>query len=143
MNLTNLDDARQALQRFHAHLRLGGLLATSLRIYEPDPVAAEWNLDGETVRADGAAVRRWVRCTYDVPRRLQSTEYRYEAVKDEAIVQSETYATAPNLTWYPLTEALDLLKAAGFADVHAHADFTLGPAMDADMSYSVLGTRPT
>jgi hypothetical protein len=53
-----------------------------------------------------------------------------------------TYATSPDLTWYPLSEALDLLKAAGFVDVHAHSDFTFEPATDADTSYIVLGNRP-
>jgi hypothetical protein len=140
--LTNLDEARQALQRFYAHLRPGGLLAMSLRIYEPDLAAPEWDLDGEAVGTDGATVRRWFRCTYDVPHRLQSTEYRYEVVKDGAIIQSETYATSPDLTWYSLDDALDLLKTAGFVDVRAHANFTFESATDADTSFSVLGTRP-
>ena len=143
LHLTNLADARQTLQRFYAHLNPGGLLAMSLRIYEPDPAAAEWDMDGEAIRpSDGASVRRWFRCTYDVPHRLQSTEYRYEIVKDGMIIQSETYATSPDLTWYPLNEALDLLKAAGFVEVRTHSDFTFDPATDADTSYSVLGKRP-
>ena len=143
LHLTNLQDARQALQCFYDHLNPGGLLAMSLRIYEPDPAAAEWEMDSEAVRpSDGATVRRWFRCTYDVPQRLQSTEYRYEIVKAGEIIQSETYATSPDLTWYPLSEALDLLKAAGFVDVHAHSNFTFDPATDADTSYIVLGKRP-
>ncbi len=64
-------------------------------------------MDGEAVRpSDGATVRRWFRCTYDVPHRLQSTEYRYEVIKDGEIIQSETYITSPDLTWYPLSEGL-------------------------------------
>jgi len=79
LHLTNLEDARQALQRFYEHLNSGGLLAMLLRIYEPEPAAAEWEIVDEAVRpSDGAAVRRWFRCAYDVPHRLQSTEYRYE-----------------------------------------------------------------
>ena len=143
LHLTNLQDAQQALQRFYEHLNPSGLLAMSMRIFEPEPGEDQWEIVDEAVRpSDGATVRRWFRCTYDVPQRLQSTEYRYEVIKDGEIIQSETYATSPDLTWYSLREALDLLKNAGFVDVHAHSDFTFDPATDADTSYIVLGKRP-
>ena len=34
--------------------------------------------------ADGALIRRWWRCWYDVPERLQHTEDRYEIIVDDS-----------------------------------------------------------
>ncbi|MBK6709507.1 MAG: hypothetical protein IPG51_04075 [Chloroflexi bacterium] len=35
-HLTNQDEAKQALHRFYDHLNPGGLLAMSLRVFEPE-----------------------------------------------------------------------------------------------------------
>ncbi len=141
LHLTRPADALEALRRFRTHLLPGGLLSMSLRIFEPDPAAAEWDLDGEAARPDGSIVRRWFRCTYDVPRRLQNTDYRYEIINDGQTVASERYTMDADLTWYPLGDALDLLSEAGFVNVHAQSDFTEEPATDEDTSFIVLGTK--
>jgi hypothetical protein len=63
--------------------------------------------------------------------------------KDGTIIQSETYATSPDLTWYLLDDALDVLNTAGFTEVRAHLNFTFESATEADTSYTVLGKRPS
>lgn len=143
LHLTDPVDARAALGRFYAHLRPGGTLAMSARVLVPAPDDDEWALDAEAVRpSDGATVRRWFRCSYDLPQRWQHTEERYEIIRDGEIIQSATYVSSPCLTWYTVSEALALLRAAGFVDVRAHADFKFEPASDDDTSYVVLGKRP-
>jgi hypothetical protein len=115
----------------------------SLRVMDPDPVEVDWDIEAEVTRpSDGALVRRWFRCRYDVENRLQHTEDRYEIIKDDQIIHSESYVSSPFLTWYKCSEALEYLRQAGFADVHAHSDFKFEPATDEDTNYIVLGKRP-
>ena len=142
LHLTDLADARQALVRFRQHLASGGVLAMSMRVMDPTPVEVDWEIDSEAERpSDGALIRRWFRCWYDIENRIQHTEDRYEIIVNGEIVQSETYLSSPFLTWYTVDEALELVKEAGFADVHAHANFTFEPASPDETSYVVLGTR--
>jgi ubiquinone/menaquinone biosynthesis C-methylase UbiE len=143
LHLTDRGDARRALKRFYEHLQPGGLLAISLRVFEPETEATEWEIDQEAIRpADGATIRRWFRCSYDLPNRLQNTEDRYEIIKDGQIIVSQSFAGQPYLTWYTVGEAIDLLAEAGFVDVGAHADFRFEPAAEEETSYIVLGKRP-
>lgn len=144
LHLTSIEDARRALARFFDHLLPGGRLAMSMRVMDPNPVEVDWEIDSEAIRpADGALVRRWFRCRYDVEKRLQHTEDRYEIIQDGLVVHSENYVASPTLTWYPVSEALDLLREAGLVDVEAHADFEFVPAADDETSYIVLGRRPS
>ena len=115
----------------------------SLRVMEPDPEEEEWVIDAEATRpADGALVRRWFRCTYDAENRIQSTEDRYEIIKGDQIIESESYVSKAYLTWYKCSEAIAYLEEAGFSDVHAHSDFRFEAATDEDTSYIVLGKKP-
>ena len=141
-HLTNREEAQQALQRFYDHLNPGGLLAMSLRVFEPEDEIA-WEIDQEAIRpSDGATIRRWFRCSYDVPNRLQNTEDRYEIIQNGDIVESYSFVATPYLTWYTVEEALALLQATGFEAVQAHADFTFDPAAEDETSFIVLGKRP-
>ena len=115
----------------------------SMRVFEPEPSAHEWEVVEEAIRpTDGSTIRRWFRCTYDVENRLQHTEDRYEVILDGEIVHVETFASSPFLTWYTVPEAIELLSAAGFADVGAHADFTFAPAAADETSFIVYGEKP-
>ena len=143
LHLTHVGDAKRALVRFYEHMQPGGMLAMSMKVFEPDPSAEEWEMIEEAVRpADGAIVRRWFRCRYDIPRRLQHTEDRYEILYNGEIVEPEMFNASPYLTWYTVSQAVGLLQAAGFTDVHTHSDFTFEPASDEDTSFIVLGRRP-
>lgn len=144
LHLTDIADARQALRRFYDHLLPGGQLAMSMRVMDPNPVEVDWEIDSEAIRpSDGALVRRWFRCRYDVDKRLQDVEDRYEIIEDGAVTHSENYSAHSYLTWYSVNEALDLVRGAGFSDVQAHADFEFVPALPEETSYIVLGKRPT
>jgi ubiquinone/menaquinone biosynthesis C-methylase UbiE len=141
-HLTNRDEAKQALHRFYDHLNPGGLLAMSLRVFEPED-EIEWEIDQEAIRpSDGAIIRRWFRCSYDALNRLQNTEDRYEIIQEGDIVESYSFVATPYLTWYTVAEALALLQATGFEAMQAHADFTFAPAAEDETSFIVLGKRP-
>lgn len=143
LHLTNVPDIQKALKCFYEHLKPGGSLAMSLRVMDPNPDEVEWEIDSEATRpSDGALVRRWFRCNYDVENRIQHTEDRYEIIKDGQIIHSESYISSPSLTWYKPSEAEAYLKQAGFSEVHTHSDFRFSPATDEDTSYIVLGKRP-
>ncbi|UCG25826.1 MAG: class I SAM-dependent methyltransferase [Chloroflexota bacterium] len=142
LQMTDVDDMRRALKRFLHHLEPGGILSMSMRVLDPDPAEEEFQIEAEAVRpADGALIRRWWRCWYDVPERLQHTEDRYEIIVDGEIVASETYVRSPALTWLPPTEALALLEDAGFVNVYGVHDFTDRPLRDDDRSFVVFGAR--
>ena len=142
LQLTDIDDMRRALERFWHHLEPGGTLSMSLRVLDPDPAEEEFAIEAEAIRpADGALVRRWWRCWYDIPERLQHTEDRYEIIVDGEIIASETYVRSPALTWFPPAEALTLLEEAGFANVRGVHDFTDQPVQDDDRSYVVFGMK--
>ena len=116
----------------------------SMRVMDPNPVEVDWEIDSEVIRpSDGALVRRWFRCRYDVAKRLQDVEDRYEIIKDGDVIESENYVANAYLTWYSVDEGLDLLREAGFSDVQAHADFKFEPAAADETSYIVLGKRPS
>ena len=143
LHLTNPTDARQALHRFREHLEPGGTLAMSMRVFEPEPGVENFELIAEAQRPeDGAQVQQWFRCWYEPAKRLQSTEYRYDVLMEGTLVQTETFTNDPDLTWYPVREAVDLVAAAGFTDVHAHDNFTFDPAPDDATSFIVLGKKP-
>jgi SAM-dependent methyltransferase len=144
LHLTDIADARQALRRFSDHLLPGGQLAMSMRVMDPNPLEVDWEIDSQAIRpSDGALVRRWFRCQYDVARRLQHVEDRYEIIQNDVIIQSENYIGSAYLTWYSVNEALDLVREAGFSAVQAHADFEFVPASEEETSYIVLGKRPS
>ena len=143
LHLTEIEDARRALLRFYVHLLPDGLLAMSMKVFEPEPSAEEWEVVEEAIRpSDGVTIKRWFRCRYDVPNRLQHTEDRYEFIKDGEVIRTETFSASPFLTWYSTGQALELLEEAGFVDVRAHSDFTFEPATEKDTSFIVLGRRP-
>jgi hypothetical protein len=143
LHLAERQDAERALERFMEHLEPGGLLAMSMRIMDASESEIDWEIDAEATRpGDGALIRRWFRCSYDADNRIQDTEDRYEVILDGETIQTETYVASPFLTWYPLEQALDLLREAGYINVHAHSDFTFKPATEVDTSFIVLGQKP-
>ena len=115
----------------------------SMRIMDDSQAEVDWELESEAIRpGDGALIRRWFRCRYESDKRLQHTEDRYYVVVDGRVESSETIVSSPFLTWYPLDEALGLLRESGYVNIRAHSDFKMEPATEADTSYIVLGEKP-
>ncbi|HXV98906.1 MAG TPA: class I SAM-dependent methyltransferase [Anaerolineae bacterium] len=112
--------ARQAMQRFLAHLEPGGILAMRLMIpwQEGKPRQTGWRLTGEVVRPeDRAVLRRWSRASYEVETQLEHTEDRYEVILQGEIIASEHHWRSPAGRWYTPAQALSLFEEAGFTQV--------------------------
>jgi ubiquinone/menaquinone biosynthesis C-methylase UbiE len=111
--------ARQAMQRFFAHLEPGGVLVMRFMISwrEGDPKQTDWKLTGEAVKPeDGAIVRRWSRASYDVENQLANSEDRYEVISQGEIITSEYHQHTPATRWYTQAQALRLYEEASFTN---------------------------
>jgi ubiquinone/menaquinone biosynthesis C-methylase UbiE len=112
--------ARQAMQRFLAHLEPRGVLAMRFMIpwQEGELRQTEWRLTGEVVRPeDGAVLRRWSRASYEVENQLEHTEERYEVILQGEIIASEHHRRSPAARWYTPAQALSLYEEASFTQV--------------------------
>ena len=158
--LTDEDDAREALRRFHDHLEPGGSLAMSfMLIWSGSPQTAEqaekWHMrkrlgDGSPTatlknarRSSGlkAAVRRWSRARYDSAAQLEHTEDRYEVIVDGEITETEEFSRSPSARWYTQEQSRALLEAAGFADVRLCSDFSRDAGTADDRVWTATALR--
>jgi SAM-dependent methyltransferase len=131
--------ARQAMQRFLAHLEPGGVLAMRLMLpwQEGKPIQTDWRLTGEVVRPeDGAVLRRWSRADYDLENQLEHTEERYEVILQGQIVASEHHRRSPAARWYTPAQALKLYEGASFTQVRL-----LGGQSDKEPIFTVWGRK--
>lgn len=149
--LTDLNDAAEAIRRFYKHLEPGGTLVMPFMLIwereardEDDPEG--WKITGERARPeDGALVRRWSRNTYDVPNQLQSSEERFEIIRDGEVIASEHYPLSLETRSYTQEQAVKLYRDVGFTNIHRVKGFDLSyePASVDDTLFTVLGTKST
>jgi ubiquinone/menaquinone biosynthesis C-methylase UbiE len=141
--LTEISVAAMAMRRFYFHLIPGGTLVMPFIIPGVRPRSQEWRVMAERTRPeDGSTVRRWSRSQFDMERQTESTEDRYEILRDGRVVLTEHHSRSPATRWYTQTEALELFSAAGFTQLRITRGFTFEPATHADELFSVFGTRP-
>ena len=146
--LTDLQDAQKAMQRFFHHLELGGVLVMPFMILWDELttrqiVQGDWEPRGEAIRPeDGSTIRRWNRSTYDLPNQLESTEDRYEVLRDGEIIATENHARFPATRWYTQDQAAQLYQDAGFTSIRLLKEFSQEPASKEDSMFSITGTRP-
>jgi SAM-dependent methyltransferase len=146
--VTDPSQAAEAMRRLFDHLEEGGTLVVPFMILWSGPTTSvttqEWRLVGEAIRPDdGAVVRRWSRSGFDTINQLEDTEDRYEVLRDGEVVASEHHSRSPATRQYTQDQAIELFRAAGFADIHLVSAFTEQPATRADGIFSVFGTRPS
>jgi len=131
--LGDRDDAKEALRRCYAHLEPGGQLL--FEIFLPDETfkkepynkaEAEQNVGiwSPAIRPrDGAAVTTYVWTeNYDRFEQVVVYKRRYEAAKDDQIIQTELHTMT--LRWYFKYELMMMLEQAGFRDIFIHGDYT-------------------
>ena len=105
-------------------------------------VRGEWELAGEAVwPADGSTIRRWTRSTLDLAQQLESTEDRYEVLRDGVVVATEMHVRSPATRWYTQEQALHLYEEAGFTGMQVFKDFSQEGASPEDTLFSILGLR--
>jgi hypothetical protein len=145
--LTDLDQAKAAMHRFHEQLLPGGTLVMPfMRIYEGDAtegmVTEEWRLLRQKERpGEGDLVRHHTRSSFDLDQHLEHTEDRYEVVKDGEVVYTEMHKQSPATRWYSHDEVVALYEEAGLADVRLTGGFTFEPAKPGDDLVCAWGTR--
>ena len=160
--LTEPEDAREALHRFHDHLDPGGRLAMSFMLMWSGPPqtaeqAEKWHMRkrlGEREdwsptaalknarRSSGqkTAVRRWSRARYDSAAQLEHTEDRYEVLVDGEVVETEEFSRSPSARWYTQEQSLALVEAAGFEDVRLYSGFSQDTASADDRIWTATAT---
>jgi SAM-dependent methyltransferase len=143
--LTEPADAAEALRRFYQHLEPGGVLVMSLFILGVDkhgqPIPEDESTTEVTRPEDGALIRRWSRSVYDHAQQMEDTEDRYEVIVDGVVVASEQRNRRRATRGYTQAQAIQLLQAAGFADVHLTSGFSFAPAAPEDTLFCIFGTR--
>ncbi|HEY8601083.1 MAG TPA: class I SAM-dependent methyltransferase [Thermomicrobiales bacterium] len=143
--LTDAEQARAAMRRFHDHLLPGGALAMPFMTLwrEGEPREKTWPAPRERVRPeDGAVVRHWERVWYDPAAQLEHTEDRYEVVRDGAVLAAETIRRSPATRWYTHDAVRALYREAGFVDVRLTREWSGEPAAPDDPIVTAVGTRP-
>lgn len=152
--LTDLEEAAEAMRRFHLHLELGGTLVTPLlargrrpRIYWTGgndlPIEAkDWDLMVEKEDPQmGVQVRRWIRYRFDLSAQLEHTEDKYELVRDGVVIASEYFSRSPAFRWYTQEHAVSLYLRAGFTNIQVLKGTSREPAASTDTFFSLLGTK--
>ncbi len=144
--LTDPAHAREAMRRFHAHLEPGGaLIMPFIAILPvsppPDGAWTDWFKDGKARRPDGAIVRRFQRVMFEIDAQLAHDEYRYELLRDGAVVHEETHLTSPATRWYTQAQSIAVFTDAGFTVAAVTEGFTEAPAPPESRMWTVFGLR--
>ena len=147
--LTDASAARQAMARFHDHLKPGGVLVMPFmsklwrgRIVPPQMEWGDWRKLGEATRLeDGATVRRWMRTRYDHGEQLEHEENRYEVLHDGVVIQTEHLGRSPCVRWYTQAQARSLFEQAGFTVRTTTSGFTFDAAAAEDTTFCFIATR--
>src|SRR5437667_756899 len=146
--LTDPRDAQEAMHRFFRHLEPGGILVMPFMLLWNEPttqliVQSTWKVNGEAVRpGDGSTIRRWTRSTFDLAEQLESTEDRYEVLRDGAVIATEMHVRAPATRWYTQQQALRLYEETGFTNIQIFKEFSEEPASAEETLFSIAGMRP-
>jgi SAM-dependent methyltransferase len=121
--------AAEAMRRFHEHLVPGGALAMSwidLAVDHPD--GAEDLDEDEATLPDGSVIRRRYRAWYDAAAGLESTDDRYELLRDGRVVAEERKVREPAVRQYSHAAIEAVHVAAGFEPPMLSSEFTRQPA---------------
>jgi SAM-dependent methyltransferase len=142
--LIEVEKAREAIKRFHAHLLPGGSLIMSFMTLwqEGNPVDSGWNLIGEKIRpSDGTLAKRWSCSVYDIEAQWEHTEDRYELWRDGQLIAIEEHRRSPATRSYTQAQVIELYKAAAFEEVRLLHEFTREPASPESTLFTAIGRK--
>ncbi|HET6446469.1 MAG TPA: class I SAM-dependent methyltransferase [candidate division Zixibacteria bacterium] len=139
--ITTPEDAFEAFLRFKYHVKSGGTLVMSIMSVRTAK-QTEWRFLVEKERSeDKVTIRRWERLSFDEDSQLQSTENRFELVKDDQVISTELHVRSPATQNYSLDKITALFEKSGYSEVRALSTDTFEPASDSDSSFYILGTN--
>jgi SAM-dependent methyltransferase len=136
--LLRVEDARDAMVRFHDHLEPAGTLVMPFIVMLS---ATDARSTREAELADGSTVRRTSRDVFDPETRMESTDDLYELVRDGVVLRSERHVRNPATRAWSESEVADLCRDAGFVDVEWCANFTRRPHESGDEIFTVIARR--
>ena len=139
--MADLDDARQAVERFFQHLSPGGHLLFST--YLPRDTASEsleWVRCGSLFHATRGLVRVSMASVVDRAAQIATDYHRFETMDGDAVV--ETVVHSIRLRWYSPNEMIEMLEAAGFRDIRVWGDHSDREATPDDRVLVFGGLRP-
>jgi ubiquinone/menaquinone biosynthesis C-methylase UbiE len=134
--------ARKAVARLHAHLQPGGALIAPLMTLwrEGMPLQQEWE-NAQIRESDDALLQRMGRVWYDPLTECESTEDIYQVVVDEVVTAVERHRRSPAGRSYTQDRARNLYESAGFKEISLLSGFTMKPAGEGEMLFTVIGVR--
>lgn len=135
--------ATEAMRRFRAHLEPGGTLVMPwIDLAHDHPDGADDVFEDEATLPDGSVIRRSYRAWYDAATRLESTEDRYQLLRDGRVVAEERKVRDPAVRGYSRVAIDDLHRAAGFDPPALLSGFTREPARDGERIVTSVARRP-
>jgi ubiquinone/menaquinone biosynthesis C-methylase UbiE len=137
--ITSPEDALEALFRSKDHLRVGGMLVMSMMSVRTSR-QTDWRFLIEKERPeDKVIIRRWERLSFDEDSQLQSTENRFELVKDDQVISTELHVRSPATQNYSQKTISALFEKASYSDICALSSDTFEPVSEDDSSFYILG----
>ncbi len=135
--------AEEAMRRFHAHMEPGGALAMSwIDLAHDHPDGAEDVSEDEATLPDGSVVRRRYRAWYDPDTGLESTDDRYQLLRDGRVVAEEHKVRDPAVRGYSRAAIEALHLATGFEAPTLCSGFTREPARGDERIVTSVARRP-
>ena len=142
MLLSDIQEARLALEKFNQHLTPNGTLLISLflpfshDISVSPPEQNTWRIRRENMREDGCLVKCWEKSNFDMQKQIEHSEFLYEIIRDEQVIETEKEMF--NLRWYRQSEFKDMLQQAGFSEIRCLSAYTDNPADPADIEFTFV-----
>lgn len=137
--ITTPEDALEALFRLKHHLKAGGMLVMSIMSVRTAK-QTDWRFLVEKERPeDKLTIRRWERLSFDEESQLQSTENRFELVKDDQVISTEMHVRSPATQNYSQETISALFEKASYSDIRALSSDTFEPVSEDDSSFYILG----
>ena len=141
--LTDPEDARSAMRRFHGALVPGGTLVMPwIDIPKDYPDGGDEVLERERTLPDGSLIRRHCRGWYDPVAGFEHTDDRYELLRDGVVVREERRLRSPAVRQYDRAVITALHEAAGFVGLRFLSEFTHEPARPEDRIITTMARRP-
>ena len=135
--------AAEAMHRFHAHLLPGGTLVMPwIDLAKDHPDGADDVFEDEATLPDGSVIRRWCRSWYDPVTALESTDDRYQLLRDGRVVAEERKVREPAVRGYSRATIEALHRAAGFEPPTFLSEFTRQPARGDERIVTSVARRP-
>lgn len=141
--LVDPEAAAEAMRRFHAHLEPGGTLVMPwIDIAADHPGGADDVFEQEAALPDGSVIRRRCRAWYDPGTGLESTDDRYELLREGRVVAEERKVRDPAVRNYSRSAIEAFHAAAGFEPPVFLAEFSREPARGDERIVTSVARRP-